>query len=424
MISSQRIPMLAVLLLMFSALSPQLVAQQQSDYQIVRSYQTEYSTILNEIKTLNSVEEAEQLINRINRVNNEYRGNANIINRYIFPDDLNSQITNLRDLANASRSYLATVAEQGDEITRLNEQINNLSNEIDRYNEETESLQNEVADMTRSRNANRAVARDLRNRLAERDEFILGLVDSLFIAYDNLSLSSLSSAEQQAFTMRADTDNVIGHIGTVVDNNISFIDTHTQLSSEDFLNLRANYMAFENSWMKLSNKLADLYEPGDEGVQQIEDVNERISTWENRLDESVWRSLAASFENQGISLNSFNSSESFYSALNAYIDDALRTLEEQGGSEEAKAAYQNFADVWNNDVKVSWQEYIIDGRVLSYENVATIDRKLSTWSVGSEPPAGNYMLLAIGLGLLALILLVLFITKGSGSKEPKAKTAK
>lgn len=421
MISSSRIPVLAMLLLIFSALSPQPVAaQQQSDYQIVRSYQSEYAAILNEIKTLNSVDEAEQLLNRINRVNNEYRGNANIINRYIFPEDLNSQITNLRDLTNASRSYLATVAEQGDEITRLNDRISELTSEIDRYNDETESLQNELADMTRSRNANRAVARDLRNRLAERDEFILGLVDSLFIAYDNLELSSLSSAEQEAFTLRADTDNVIGHIGTVVDNNISFIDTHTQLSSEDFLNLRAQYEAFEGAWSKLGNKLAGLYESGDEGVAQIEEVNDRMMTWKNRLDESVWRSLAASFENQGISLNSFDSSQTFYSALNSYIDDALGTLEEQGGSEEAKAEYENFADVWNKDVKTSWQEYIIDGRVLSYENVATIDRKLSSWSVASEPPAANYLLLAAGLGLLALILLVLFITKGSGSKKPEA----
>ena len=420
MIFSSRIPMLAMLLLMFSAFGTQLVAQQQSDYQIVRSYQSEYANMLNEIKTLSSTDEAEQLLDRINRVNNEYRGNANIINRYIFPEDLNSQIRNLRDLTNASRSYLATVAEQGEEITRLNERISDLGSEIDRYNDEAESLQNELADMTRSRNANRAVARDLRNRLAERDEFILGLVDSLYIAYDNLDLGSLSAAEQEAFTMRADTDNVIGHIGSVVDNNISFIDTHTQLSSEDFLNLRANYEAFENAWTKLSNKLAGLYASGDEGVAQIQEVNNRMMTWKNRLDESVWRSLAASFEEQDISLNSFDSSETFYSALNTYIDDAMRPLDEQGGSEEAKATYENFASVWNNDVKTSWQEYIIDGRVLSYENVATIDRKLSSWSVASQPPAANYLLLAAGLGLLALILLVLFITKGSGSKEPKA----
>lgn len=419
MTSSPRIQMLAVLLLMLSALSPQLFAQQQSDYQIVRSYQSEYSSILNEIKVLDSVDEAEELLTRINRVNNEYRGNANIINRYIFPEDLNSQISNLRDLAQSSRSYLATVAEQGDEITRLNDEISNLGNEIDSYNEETETLRNELAEMTNSRNANRAVARDLRNRLAERDEFILGLVDSLYIAYDNLNLSSLSSSEQEEFTMRSDTDNVIGHIATVVDNNISFIDTHTQLSSEDFLNLRAQYEAFESSWTKLGDKLADLYESGDEGDEQIEEVNNRMSTWKDRLDESVWRSLAASFENQGVSLNSFDSSQTFYTALNSYIDDALSTLEEQGGSEEAKAEYENFADVWNNDVKTSWQEYIIDGRVLSYENVATIDRKLSSWSVASEPPPANYLLLAGILGLVALILLVLFITKGSGSKEPK-----
>ncbi len=414
--SLSRINVLAVLLVILAGFSSQLVAQQQSDYQIVRNYQAEYNSIINELKEVDSVEEAEALMSRIDRLNNEFSEHSSLINRYIFPDDFDGQVGDIRGLTTATSRHLAKMAEQADEIDSLNDQISGLSTELSEAGDEAEDLRERLQQMTRDRNANRAVAQNLRRELEKRDEFILGVVDSLFVAYDNLDLASLSPDERQEFTLRADRDNVVGHVGTVVESNISFVETHTQLSSADYLKLRANYRKFSDSWSKLGNKLAEVYEASGERADKVSEVNDKISTWGSRLDEALWRSLRASFTNRGVELREFDSSSSFYSALNSYVDDALSRIEADGGSEDEVERYNTFADVWHNDVKVNWQEFLIDGGLLSYENIATIDRKLSDWNVGAEPRSNRWLIITAILGLVVLVLIVLLVSK-SGKKE-------
>ncbi len=416
--SISRINVLAVILVLLTGFSSQLIAQQQSDYQIVRNYQTEYNTILNNIKTLNSVDEADEVLSRIDRVENEFSEYSSLINRFIFPEDFSSQISSLRDITTSSRGHLRTVADQSGRIDTMTGEISDLTSRLEQFSQESDDLRSQLDQMTRSRNASASQARSLRTQLEGRDEFILNLVDSLFVAYDNLDLGSLSPAERQEFAMRADVDNVIGHIGSVVESNIAFVDTHTQLSSGDYLKLRANLVKFQDSWEKLGSRLADIYESEGERADKVGEVNDRISTWSNRLDESVWASLRAAFANRGIELDSFNSSSSFYSALNSYLDSALSRVQEGGGSEQEKGHVANFTDVWQNEVKVNWQEFIIDGRVLSYENLATIDGKLSDWTVSAEPRSSMWLIVSGILGLVVLVLIVLLVTK-SGKQEKK-----
>ncbi len=412
-----RINVLAVIIVLLAGFSSQLAAQHQSDYQIVRNYQSEYNAILNALQGLDSVDEADALMSRIERVNNEFSEHSALINRYIFPDEFSTQVSDLQGLTNSTRRHLSTVAEQENRINEKEQQISSLTTNLSEAGDEAEELRERLQQMTRDRNANRAVAQNLRRELEKRDEFILGLVDSLFVAYDNLDLASLSPGEREEFALRADRDNVVGHVGSVVDNNISFIDTHTQLSSADYLKLRANYRKFNDAWTKLGNKLADVYEAAGERTNKVQEVNEKISTWGTRLDEAVWRSLRASFSNRGIELDSFNDSSSFYSALNSYVDGALSRVDQDGGSEEEVERYNNFADVWHNDVKVNWQEFLIDGGLLSYENIATIDRKLSDWNVGAEPRSNSWLIIAAILGLVVLVLIVLLVSQSSKKEK-------
>lgn len=416
--SISRINILAVILVLLAGFSSQLIAQQQSDYQIVRNYQSEYNSVLNNIKTIGSVNEADDVLARIDRIENEFSEHSNLINRYIFPEDFASQINSLRDITSSSRGHLSTVAEQSGRIDSMTGEISDLTSQLEQFSQEADDLRSQLDQMTRSRNASAAQARQLRSQLQGRDEFILNLVDSLFVAYDNLDLGSLSPSERQEFALRADVDNVIGHIGTVVESNISFVDTHTQLSSGDYLKLRANLVKFQNAWENLGSRLADIYEAEGQRADKVSEVNNRISTWGSRLDDAVWASLRASFANRGIELDTFNSSSSFYSSLNSYLDNALVRVSESGGSDDEKARVANFTDVWQNEVKVSWQEFIIDGRVLSYENMATVDGKLSDWAVSAEPRSSTWLIVAGILGLVVLVLIVLLVTK-SGKTEQK-----
>ncbi|MCH8485790.1 MAG: hypothetical protein LAT75_02925 [Candidatus Cyclonatronum sp.] len=407
---------MAVMLLFFSGLSLTVTAQ-QSDFERVRSYQNEYNVILGQVKAIESINDAEEIILRINQLEREFEEYAGLINRFIFPDEFTVQLTNLREISRAAREYLIRIGEQDQTIQELTDQISELTSELERFSDETESLRSQLQNMTRDRNANRAMAQNLRRELDSRDDFILNLVDSLFVAYDNMDIGSLSAAERQEMTLRADRENVVGHIKAIVESNISFVDTHSDLSSEDFLRLRTVQQRFADSWNNLGTRLAGMYESSATQQQQLSDVNDLMTTWNNRIEQSVWRSLETTFANAGINLSSFNSSSSFYAALNTYIDGALQRTAVDGGSDEELARYNTFAGVWFNDVKQRWNPFLTEGRILTFENIATIDRKLSDWNVSAQPPGPNYLLFVILLGLVVLALLVVVLTRASRTEK-------
>jgi hypothetical protein len=409
-----------VLVFVLPAMVGTLKAQEVSDFQLVRNYQTEYLSILNEIKDLESVAEAQELMQRINRLNNQYGNNRELINRFIHPEDFDGQLFSLRELTTAAQRNLQRLADRDAEIERLNLRISDLSSRLDRFTMRSDSLQQALDRMTRDRNANAAQVRNLRNQLSEYDEFILGLVDSIFVAYDNLDLSSLSPSERREFALRADKDNVTGHINTVVENNIAFIDTHSQLSSADLLKLKATHADFRNSWGNLGNKLARIYENEREREAKVQEVNEKISTWGNRLDQALWRSLNASIQVRGIDLPGFSSPSSFYNALVTYIDDAIERTSDKRSNAEELEKYENFSAMWHNDMKANWQEFLIEGEVLSYQNIATIDRKLTEWNLNAQVPGFNWLIVVALLGLLVLVLIVVLITRSKSDKPAPA----
>lgn len=398
-------------------------AQFQSDLQIIRNYQSEYQAIFNEVKALSSVSQAQELIQRINRLNNEFGEHRELINRFIHPEDFDGQVFALREITEASRRNLQLLADRDAEIAGLNARISELSSRLERFRVSSDSLQQALDRMTRDRNANAAMVRNLRNQLNQYDNFILGLVDSLFVAYDNLDLTSLSPSERREFALRADKDNVVGHIGRVIENNIAFIDTHSQLSSRDILKLKATHSDFRTSWHNLGNKLAGLYENEREREVKIQEVSGNIEIWGNRLNQALWRSLNASIQVRGIELPGFSSPSSFYNALVTYIDDSIERVTLNGGSEDELARYENFAAMWHNDIKTNWQEFLIDGGILSFQNIATIDRKLTEWNVAAQPVGFNWLIIVALLGLLVLILIVILITRSKGSDKPAPVSA-
>ncbi len=390
----------------------------QSDYQTVRNYQTEYNNILNAIKDLQSSSEAEALQERIQSFERQFQDHSTLINRFIHPEQFNAQVSNLRDLTSATRNHLARSEQQSSEIDGLNSQISDLNQQIRYASEQSDSLRNTLEELTRRNNANVATIRNLRSQLNERDEFILGLVDSLYVAYDRLDLDSLPASERREFTLSADRDNVLGHINSVVENNISFIETHSQLSSADYLKMRASFARFNSSWEKLGTKLANIYEPSERRSDKITEINAGMERWNSRIDEAMWRSLNSSFNARNIELDSFSSASSFYQALNRYLDNAIARAAEQGGSEEELARYEQFSNIWNNDVKAEWQEFMTESRILTYENFAAIDRKLSQWNVESQPVSSSWLIVAGVLGLVIVILIIMLVSR-SKSAEPK-----
>ena len=406
---------LAAILVLALGFAGQAQAQYQSDFQVKQNFDRDHAEVLEELKTVNTVEDADALLEEVNEMQMQYSDHESFLDRVLYPETFDQRMTNLRELAEVTSVRLARIGEQGDTVVVLEERIAELTDDATRYQERADSLSRELAAMRRSRDANAAQARRLRQEVNERDEFIIKMVDSIFVAYENVDLESLSPAEVSELAMEIDAQNVLGYIESVVDNNISFLDTHTELSTRDFLNLYSVQVEFERMWENMGRELADIYVSETNREERLSGIVEKIDQWEMLIDDAAWTTLADAFEQNDIDLAPFSSSMEFYTSLNNYLDDAIARAEESGGDEEM-ADYQQFSDFWFNDVKPRWQEYLISANLMTYENFNTIDEKLTEWRLYAQPTSYT-TLIFLGLAvIIALVLLGLWL-KERGTKN-------
>ncbi|MEX0681249.1 MAG: hypothetical protein WD097_07685 [Balneolales bacterium] len=393
---------LATLLLFALGVTGQAQAQFQSDFQIKRNFDLDHAEVLEALKTIQTSEEADSLVDVVAEMEERYSDHQNLLNRVLYPETLNERMTNLRDLSRVTAARIARLGETGDTVVVLEERIAELTTDATRYQERADSLANELNAMRRSRDANAAQARRLRQQLNQRDEFIIKMVDSTFIAYENVDLESLSPAERQEIALQIDAQNVFGHIESVVDNNIAFLNTHTELSTQDFLKLYSVQAEFKRMWENMGYDLSRIYLSETNRQARLGDIVEKIDEWEMLIDDAAWATLADAFRQNEIQLASFSNSLQFYTALNTYLDEAVARAEESG-SEEEVARYQRFADMWFNDVKPRWQEHLVSANLMTHSNFNTIDEKLADWKLHAQPTSYTAF---IFLGLAVILLLV------------------
>ena len=394
----------AILLALSFGLSSQAQAQFQSDYEIRQNFLEENQRLFQDLKEVDDLEEAENLIDEINQLEDQYSDHSDLLDRVFSPETYDQRVTNLRELAEVTHRRLQRLDATEGDVSHLDEEIAQLSDSLEQNNERIGELESQLASMRNARNAYRNQSANLRRQISERDEFILDMVDSIFVAYNDIELESLSPAEVEELGLDVDIENVLGHIESVIDNNINFLDTHTQLSSEDFLHLYAVQVEFERMWENLGPKLANIYEGQQERQQRLSAIDSDMNEWRNQVDESAWSSVSAAFDEYGIDIMEFDDAVSFYTSLNTYLDDAIERAQEEGGSEEELERYQQFADVWTEEVKIRWQPHLVDANLLNYENVASVDDKLSTWKVNAQPRSYAFLMY---LGLAVVIILIL-----------------
>ena len=407
---------LAGLLVLAVGFTGQVQAQFQSDFQIKQNFDQDHAEVLDALKSIETEEDAESLTETIHDMEARYSDHEDLLDRVLYPETMDVRITNLRELAEVTGMRMAQLSEKGDTIVVLEEQIAELTSDATRYQERADSLNNELAAMRRSRDANAAQARRLRQELDQRDEFIIKMVDSTFVTYENVDLESLSPSERRGIALEIDAQNVFGFIESVVDNNIEFLNTHTQLSTEDFLKLYSVQVEFDRMWQNMGHDLAEIYVSETNRQERLSGIVDKIDQWEMLIDDAAWTTLAEAFEQNNIELSAFSNSLQFYSALNTYLDEAIARAEEEGGEEEL-ARYQNFTDFWFNDVKPRWQGYLVSANLMTYDNFNTIDEKLTDWKLHAQPVSYTSMIF-LGLAIvIALVLLGLWLRERSVKQQ-------
>lgn len=384
-----------------------LVAQ-QSDYQIQQDFRAEYNDLTERVDNAVSSDDLSGIMQDIESLEATYSGSSDLINAAIYPETFEDRISDLRSRFANTEQNISVIEQLNERIDELNSELQTFRDRLNEFEEESESLEQQLAESKSSEREVSALARQYRENLEERDEFVVNFMSDLLNRFDEM--------DEQAISEIADSEQILEEnpldvIQAIISEYINRADQETNLEPVDYLQMRSQHAYFQEIWSANGQDLSEVF-ASDRPVQAEQEITDMIAAWQASINNKLWNSLSTAFNQNGIELHSFNSDESFYEALISYVDEATEVSREQN-SEEDYEAYRSFNSFWNNTVKADWGDHLVEGDVLELSQISAVDLRIDEWSDVSVPTSNLMFILFIISIVVILGLIVMLVTRKS-----------
>lgn len=397
----------AVLLLVAGSTT---VTAQQSDYNIVQDFRTDYKELVQRVDNAVASDELADIEAEIDALEADNDAYSSLISSALYPESFRGMISDLRARYAAAENNISVIESLNERIADLEAEMQELRDRLAEMDEDSQALAQRLERAAANERRLSNLVRQYRQNLENRDAFVSELLEDLLKRYQ--TMDAQTQEEIAAAAERLD-DNPLALLRTILAEYINLADRETGLESEDYLRMRAQHGYFKEVWDNVGERMVNTY-ASDEPVQAKQEIDDHLSAWLASVDNKLWNSLSTSFNQNGIQLPTFTSADAFNNALNSYVDEALALAREQN-SEEDLEAYEAFSNYWNNTVKAQWGDFLVAGKVLSQADIATIDVKLGGWSQAATPTS-NLMFILFLISLAVIIgLIVLLVTKKGDS---------
>ncbi|MDZ7719358.1 MAG: hypothetical protein U5K72_11135 [Balneolaceae bacterium] len=401
---------LFVLLTLFTGIS---AIAQQSDYQIQQDFETEYSELLQRIDQAGTTEALSEIEEAINNLESDYQEYSDIINASLYPQTFQDAISTLRNNHAEAVEKVSTIEELNEQISNLENEIDNFRSRLEAMNQETADLQQKIEESTQNEARQAALIRQYRENIEERNLFVSNFLGDLLSKYQSMDRAQRQEISEAAGRLE---ENPVDVIQNVINEYITMMEEAEGLQTPDFVSMRAQHGYFVEVWNEIGERLTSIFSP-ENSDQARENIEQLLSNWQNSINTNLWASLQNAFRENGIQLTEFSSSDEFNEAIHSYLDSAFETSV-GANSEEDYQIYRNFNSFWNDTVKAEWGEMFIEGDILSQAQITAIDIKLDNWRDEATPTSNlTFILLIVSVAvIIGLVVLLLTRKSGSGSK--------
>ncbi|MGF1670735.1 MAG: hypothetical protein ACFCU6_09815 [Balneolaceae bacterium] len=381
------------------------VLAQQSDYQIQQDFRNQYNTLVERVDNAVSSDDLIGLLNEIESLEAEFSGSESLINAAIYPETFQGRISDLRSRFANTDQNVAVIEQLNERVEELSEELQTFRIRLNQFEQRSDSLEQLLGTSRSSERRVSALARQYRENLEERDEFVVNFMRDLLNRYEDMDPATVSE-----LAAREDLDdNPLDIIKTIVAEYINRADQETGLEPVDYLQMRAQQVYFNDVWVSIGERLSRVFAP-DRPVQARQEVTDMLSAWLASVDNKLWGSLTTAFSQNGINLPSFSSSDTFHNAILGYVDTAVEASRQQN-TEEDYDAFRSFNNFWNNRVKADWGELIVEAKVLDFSQITAIDLRINDWNEAAIPTSNLMMILFIVSIVVIIGLIVMLVTK-------------
>jgi len=384
---------------------------QSSDYQITKKFENSYRSLEASINNAITLEAADSLNKEVIKLRETYAKHKSLIDHALYPDTFEDAIQDLVAEAKDTEEVLMVMEDQGERLSSMNEQIANYQAEIAFLNNETDSLKTLIAKSEESEKNLSRLVEQYRERVEKRDEFVLQMMDSLFVAYRELEMNTGTSNELASSAIAIqEGDNPLEFIEATIEENIQVLKAgSSEMTTEDILQMHTIQKRFADTWNKVGGDLSQVY-GGDDSRQWRNKIDSQLKDWKASTSKNMWDSINNTLEQNNVDIGAFDNNQSFYTAIESFINNSVEDSEGKFIADENREEFNSFYNFWNNKLKKEWGNYIQDGEVLTLSQISTIDAELVNWNDETQPTSYVVPIL-LGLSFITIVGLIIVLTR-------------
>jgi len=381
----------------------------QSDYEKTQNFKTRFKQIEDGIKNAGSLDECNMIDEHIARLRSDFTPDKTLLDKSLYPDNFESSFAKIERALEIRKGDFAQIGELKTEVGSLKDKISDLSQQNEGLLSQIKQLQILSSKDAQTIASLQKLVSQLKANIAQRDELVRGIVDSLLAEFVKTP-GSLNDAEKQLVFKKVDSGNLFFNIERTISDNIQFMKV-TQTTPQDLSNLKKQYSDFNKVWHQIGPKLADVYVSRKEKASEIANINNMFADWNNRLNDEIWGQVNKLFREKQLAVLPFKSGDQFVNSVNSFVDDELNNLPVKGATQAEKTFY-TFADsVYFKTVQPTWIPILVENNMMTSANKDSIEKKITSWKTKAAPGAKMNWIYIAGV-IVIVLLLIAYFTKG------------
>jgi hypothetical protein len=389
------------------------IVSAQSDFEKVKNFETRFKQLNEAIKNAATLDECSTIAEGITQLKTDYTPYKALLDKSMYPDNFDASFAKIEKALEVRKGDFSQIVELKTEVGTLKDKVSDLSQQNQSLISQIRVLQiQSTKDASTIASLTKLVAQ-LKANIAQRDELVRGIVDSLLQQFVKTP-GSLNDAEKQAVFKKIDNGNLFFNIERTISDNIQFMKV-TQMKPEDLSKMKEEFKDFNKTWRQIGPKLAEIYLTRKDKAQEIANIDNMFADWSARLNDEMWGQVNKLFREKKLAVLPFKSGDQFVSSVNAFIDDEIKNYDVKGSTESKNTFYMFTDSVYFKSVKPVWVPILIENGMMTSANKDSVEKQIAVWKEKVAPSSGmNYIYIAGAVVIVALI--VAYFLKGRKKK--------
>ena len=379
----------------------------QSDFEIKQNFMSKYKQIEVLIEYADDEAKCTSIAGQIEKLKDEYAPHTSLLDNALYPEDFNSAFAKLSKKLSIRQTDVSQIGDLKVQVTELNDQLLKLNQENSELMYQVQSLKRSATKNAKTIDSLKYLVKRLSAKLRERDDLVMGMVDSLFQQITVIP-ASVNDYESNGVFKKIASTNFFENIKRSVSDNMKFMRV-TILTADDLNEIRGQQNEMSARWQKVGPSLAKVYLQSKQQATEVNQINNLFDEWRQQIDDQVWERVYNIFEKKNIHLLQFKSGDEFTNSISSFVHDEIKNYGVKGKDESDKT-YALFVDsLWFKEVEPEWIPYLLNDKMITEANKDSLDSKIKEWKEKVSPSQFPLWIIYVVVGVIMVTVLSIVI---------------